>query len=152
MLWYFDVFYSVNDNWKSDYHSRSIKKSKQQSTYSFTNYYCSFRILLLLNYNQPMPANSKYLTPAFWPRFAKITAAILGGYLVSTTFHLALASWFNRPEILMTMAFSGFILWVVLMVVAFLAKSGWKIWGIYILLSLVFSLLIYLGQTYNPAV
>ena len=74
------------------------------------------------------------------------------GYLVSTTFHLALASWFSRPEVLMTMAFSGFILWVVLMIVAFLAKSGWKIWGIYILLSLVFSLLIYLGQTYNPAV
>jgi hypothetical protein len=36
------------------------------------------------------------------------------------------------------------------MVVAFLAKSGWKIWGIYILLTLVFSLFIYLGQTYNP--
>lgn len=97
-----------------------------------------------------MPANPKYLTPAFWPRFAKITAAILGGYFVSVTFHLALASWFNRADVLMTMAFSGFILWVVLMVLAFLAKSGWKIWGIYILLSLVFSLLIYLGQTYNP--
>ncbi|MCD9573716.1 hypothetical protein [Flavobacterium soyae] len=97
-----------------------------------------------------MPANPKYLTLAFWPRFAKITAAILGGYFVSVTFHLALASWFNRADVLMTMAFSGFILWVVLMVLAFLAKSGWKIWGIYILLSLVFSLLIYLGQTYNP--
>ena len=97
-----------------------------------------------------MPANPKYLTPAFWPRFAKITAAILGGYFVSVTFHLALASWFNRADVLMTMAFSGFILWVVLMVLAFLAKSGLKIWGIYILLTLVFSALIYLGQTYNP--
>jgi Ca2+/Na+ antiporter len=97
-----------------------------------------------------MPANPKYLTQSKWQRFAKITAAILGGYFVSITFHLALASWFNRANVLMTMAFSGFILWVTLMVVAFLAKSGWKIWGIYILLTLVFSLFIYLGQTYNP--
>lgn len=97
-----------------------------------------------------MPANSKYLNPSFWPRFSKITAAILGGYFVSVTFHLALASWLSRPEVLMTMAFSGFILWVALMVIAFLAKSGWKIWGIYILLTLLFSALIYLGQNYNP--
>lgn len=97
-----------------------------------------------------MPANPKYLTQSKWQRFAKITAAILGGYFVSVTFHLALASWLNRANVLMTMAFSGFILWVALMVVAFLAKSGWKIWGIYILLTLVFSLFIYLGQTYNP--
>lgn len=97
-----------------------------------------------------MPANPKYLTQSPWQRFAKITAAILGGYFVSVTFHLALASWFSRANILMTMAFSGFILWVALMIVAFLAKSGWKIWGLYILLTLVFSLFIYLGQTYNP--
>ena len=97
-----------------------------------------------------MPANPKYLTQSKWQRFAKITAAILGGYFVSVTFHLALASWFNRANILMTMAFSGFILWVALMVVAFLAKNGWKIWGLYLLLFLVFSLFIYLGQTYNP--
>ncbi|MBF4492228.1 hypothetical protein IR010_06710 [Flavobacterium sp. MR2016-29] len=98
-----------------------------------------------------MPANPKYLTQSKWQRFAKITAAILGGYFVSVTFHLVLAAWFNRPDVLMTMAFTGFILWVALMIVAFLAKSGWKIWGIYILISLLFSLLIYLGQTYNPA-
>lgn len=97
-----------------------------------------------------MPANPKYLTQSIWQRVAKITAAILGGYFVSISFHLALASWFNRANILMTMAYSGFIIWVALMVIAFLAKSGWKIWGIYILLTLFFSLFIYLGQTYNP--
>jgi hypothetical protein len=97
-----------------------------------------------------MPANPKYLTQSKWQRFAKITAAILGGYFVSVTFHLALASWFNRADVLITMAFSGFILWVILMVIAFLAKNGWKIWLIYLFLSLAFSLLIYLGQTYHP--
>lgn len=97
-----------------------------------------------------MPANPKYLTQSIWQRIAKITAAILGGYLVSISFHLALASWINHVNVIITMAFSGFILWVVLMIVAFLAKNGWKIWGIYLLLTLIFCGIIYLGQTYNP--
>ncbi|MES2574191.1 MAG: hypothetical protein V4572_04570 [Bacteroidota bacterium] len=96
-----------------------------------------------------MPANPKYLTQSKTQRFAKITAAILGGYFVSVSFHLALAAWFDRATIIITMAFSGFILWVAMMVIAFLAKNGWKIWGIYLLLTLFFSLIIYLGQTYN---
>lgn len=97
-----------------------------------------------------MPANPKYLTKSKGQRFLKISAAILGGYFVSVTFHLALASWMNHVNVIMTMAFSGFILWVALMIVAFLAKSGLKIWGIYLLLTLIFCGIIYLGQTYNP--
>ena len=99
-----------------------------------------------------MPANPKYLTQSKRQRFAKITAAILGGYLVSVSFHLALASWLNRANVVVTMIFSGFILWVTLMVVAFLAKNGWRIWLIYLTLSLLFAGLLYLGQTYNPIV
>ena len=94
-----------------------------------------------------MPANPKYLTQSKGQRFAKITAAILGGYFVSVTFHLALACWLNRANVLITMAFTGFILWVALMVIAFLAKNGWKIWGIYLLITLFFSILIYLAKT-----
>lgn len=97
-----------------------------------------------------MPANPKYLTQSKGQRIAKITAAILGGYLVSISFHLALASWFNRANIMITMAFSGFILWVALMIVAFLAKNGLKIWLIYLTLSLFFLGLLYLGQNNNP--
>jgi hypothetical protein len=96
-----------------------------------------------------MPANPKYLTQSKGQRFLKITAAILGGYLVSVSFHLALAAWFDKATIILTMGFSGFILWVALMIVAFLAKKGWKIWGIYLLFTLIFSLILYLGQTYN---
>lgn len=97
-----------------------------------------------------MPANPKYLTQSKWQRFAKITAAILGGYFVSVSFHLALASWFNRANIVITMAFTAFIVWVALMIVAFLAKNGWKIWLVYIGLSLLFLALMYLGQSCNP--
>jgi len=96
-----------------------------------------------------MPANPKYLNASFWPRFAKITAAIIGSYLVSISFHLALASWLNRPNVIITTAYSGFIVWVVLMVVTFLGKSGWKIWGLYLLLTLFFSGLVYAGQYFN---
>ncbi|MBP1221937.1 hypothetical protein [Flavobacterium sp. 1355] len=97
-----------------------------------------------------MPANPKYLTQSIWQRFLKITAAILGGYFVSVSFHLALASWLNRANVLITMAYSGFIVWVALMVIAFLAKNGWKIWGVYLLLTMLFCIIIYFGQTSNP--
>jgi Ca2+/Na+ antiporter len=96
-----------------------------------------------------MPANPKYLTQSKGQRFLKISAAILGGYLVSVSLHLALAAWFDKATVIMTMSFSGFMLWVALMIVAFLAKNGWKIWGIYLLLTLVFWVLLYAGQSYN---
>ena len=96
-----------------------------------------------------MPANPKYLTHSKAQRFAKISAAILGGYFVSVSFHLALAAWLDQTTIIITMAYSGFILWVVMMVLAFLAKNGWKIWSVYLLLTSLFAFIVYLGKTYN---
>lgn len=86
-----------------------------------------------------MPANSKYLTPAFWPRFSKITAAIIGSYLVTMTFHLMLATYLDKNIVLITSAFTAFILWATLMILTFLAKNGWKVWGIFLLFSAVFA-------------
>lgn len=94
-----------------------------------------------------MPANPKYLTSSTWQRFAKITAAILGGYLVSALCHTALASWLDRPKVIITSSFSAFMLWIVLMIWAFLSKNGWRIWGIYLLLALLLGLVTYLGKT-----
>ncbi|WP_308990872.1 hypothetical protein QLS71_012425 [Mariniflexile litorale] len=96
-----------------------------------------------------MPANPKYLS-SNWQRFAKISAGFLGGYFVSITFHMALSYWVNHVNVIITLTFTGFILWVTLMIIAFLAKNGWKIWGIYLFLSLFFSLVIYLSKTYHP--
>lgn len=96
-----------------------------------------------------MPANKKYLsTPS--QRFAKISAGLVGGYLVTISLHLALAYWFNHVNVLMTLRFGGFILWVGLLIVAFLVKNGWKIWGIYLLITLVCASIFYLSKTYNP--
>tara|TARA_B100000949_G_scaffold229367_1_gene238208 strand:+ start:96 stop:398 length:303 start_codon:yes stop_codon:yes gene_type:complete len=97
-----------------------------------------------------MPANKKYLTSSKTQRFAKISAGILGGYLVTIALHLALATWLPRPEVLITSTYSCFIMWVVLMILPFLAKNGWKVWGIYILLLFAFALAIYFGKSLNP--
>ncbi|WP_242202403.1 hypothetical protein [Aestuariivivens insulae] len=96
-----------------------------------------------------MPANPKYLS-SNWQRFAKFSAGFLGGYLVTITLHLAMSFWINHVTLIITATFSAFILWAVLMIIAFLARNGWKIWGIYLLLSLLFSIVIYLSKTYNP--
>ena len=99
-----------------------------------------------------MPANKKYLTPSLSQRFAKVSAAILGGLIVSVLFHMALASWFNHVTVIITSTFSAFILWAILMVVAFLGKNGWKIWGIYLLASTVLFVIFYFGNQTNPLV
>ncbi len=93
-----------------------------------------------------MPANNKYLTPNKWQRFAKITAGFIGGYLVAITFHLALAAWLHKPSVIITAAFSAFIIWAVFMVLAFLAHNGWKVWALYLSISLFFLIIFYFGN------
>lgn len=93
-----------------------------------------------------MPANKKYLTPTFLHRFIRITAGFIGGYLVTVSFFIALSFYFDKVSVLFTLVFGGFLVWVGLMIVAFIAKSGWKIWGIYLLLTLFFSAIVYLNQ------
>lgn len=98
-----------------------------------------------------MPANPKYLTTNKWQRFAKISAGILGGYLVSLAIHLALAQWFpNHENVLITFEFSLFLLWIVLLILPFLFNNGWKIWGIYLSVILFCFVTIYFGRIYHP--
>lgn len=99
-----------------------------------------------------MPANKKYLTKSISQRFAKISAGLIGGYLVTVSFYMALALWTNPVNVLMTLLFGGFILWAGLLVVAFLSKNGWKTWGIYLLITLLFSIIIYVGKIHNPVI
>lgn len=99
-----------------------------------------------------MPANPKYLTRSPWQRFAKISAGILGGYLLSTALHLALASWLDQVVVLITSSFSIFLLWATFIILAFLARNGWKIWGIYLLAILFCGLAVYCGTHLKPVV
>lgn len=85
-----------------------------------------------------MPANTKYLSSPV-QRALKISAAILGGYFVAATFHLMLgATSLAREIVIVFSGISFFIVWTGLMVVAFLAKSGVKIWLLYLALTAVF--------------
>ena len=86
-----------------------------------------------------MPANKKYLSTPF-QRFLKITAGFIGGYVVMISFHVLVTHIFEKKDVVATACFTGYLLWAVLLLLAFLAKSGWKIWGLYLLLAAVFSL------------
>lgn len=85
-----------------------------------------------------MPANKKHLTASPWQRLLKVTAAIIGGYWVTNTFLLFLLHYCNKKDVLVTMKFMSYLIWVALMIIAFLAKNGWKIWAWYLLVGLAF--------------
>jgi len=86
-----------------------------------------------------MPANKKYLSTPF-QRFLKITAGFIGGYVVMLAFHVLVTHIFDKKDVVATASFTGYLLWAVLLLLAFLAKNGWKIWGIYLLLAAAFAL------------
>lgn len=86
-----------------------------------------------------MPANKKYLSSPF-QRFLKITAGFIGGYFVMISFHLLLTYLFEKKNVIITAGITGYILWSILLLLAFLAKNGWKIWGFYLLLAILFYL------------
>ena len=100
-----------------------------------------------------MPANPKYLNKSPWQQFAKISAGIIGGYMVTALFHMCLALWLpNSKEALISSIYTHFIIWSALVIVPFLFKNGWKAWGIYIASSLLLFGIYYLGNQNNPFV
>ena len=91
-----------------------------------------------------MPAKKEYLSTK-GQRALKITAGLIGGYFLAVSFQMAIGVLIPyRTEVILTGAFSVFILWVAFMVIAFLARNGWVIWGIYLFIISVFAGIIYL--------
>ena len=100
-----------------------------------------------------MPANKKHLTTSPWQRAAKISAGILGGYVISAFLHIALAYWLpNHKLVLITSIYSLYILWVAIILLSFLAKNGWKLWGLYLGIILLLAVAIYFGKHYHPII
>ncbi|MDM1396819.1 hypothetical protein [Myroides odoratimimus] len=85
-----------------------------------------------------MPANKKHLETSVWQRFLKITAGLFGGFIVSITFHMFLMYFFPAAPIFTTMFVTGYTLWAILFIVAFVLGNGYKIWLLYICLSILF--------------
>ena len=93
-----------------------------------------------------MPAQKKHLSPR-GQRWLKVSAAIIGGYLVATFLQIALSAHVVRKDVLIiTSAYLSFFLWVLFMIIPFLFRSGWKAWGFYLIIILVCSGIIYLGD------
>ena len=98
-----------------------------------------------------MPANTKYLTTSSWQKGAKISAGIIGGYIITALLHLSLALWLpNGKEILITSIYTVFLVWGALLIIPFLFKNGWKIWGLYIVISILLYTIYFLGKQQNP--
>ena len=91
-----------------------------------------------------MPAKTEYLTTR-GQRALKITAGLIGGYCLSIAIQMVLSVLIpDRVAVILTGAFSVFMLWVAFLVLAFLARNGWIIWGIYLLSTLVCATIVYI--------
>lgn len=97
-----------------------------------------------------MPANKKHLTPSFHQRFAKITAGIIGGFVITSALFLVLAMLTDHVIVLMTLKFAGFMVWCALVIVPFLFKNGWKAWGLYLVAILLLLSILYIIKTQSP--
>lgn len=98
-----------------------------------------------------MPANQKYLTHSGWQRFAKLSSGILGGYLIAVLIHMMLALWLpGHKTVLITSAYGIFIVWMVFILLPFLAKNGWKVWLIYIAIIFLLGIAVHYGTVYYP--
>uniref|UniRef100_F4C4N1 DUF3649 domain-containing protein n=1 Tax=Sphingobacterium sp. (strain 21) TaxID=743722 RepID=F4C4N1_SPHS2 len=87
-----------------------------------------------------MPANKKYLTSSPWQRWMKISAGFFGGYGVMISFFLMLACFLEKKNVIVTGVVVGYVLWALLLLFAFLSRSWWKPWIIYLALTIVFLL------------
>ena len=92
-----------------------------------------------------MPANKEYLTRGAKERVAKVSAAVLGGFLVAVSSMIALAFWTENPKVVfMSYTYLMLIIWCALMLAAFLFRKAWQCWVVYgsiVLVFVVFALL-----------
>ncbi|WP_459210292.1 hypothetical protein [Aquimarina rhabdastrellae] len=94
-----------------------------------------------------MPANPKYLTSSNSQKFAKLSAGILGGYVLSAMLHMVLALWvFDHKQVLITSVYSLFLIWMIFLIIPYFSKNGWKVWGVYLFFIIISAVLIYFGK------
>lgn len=96
-----------------------------------------------------MPANKKHLTQSPWQRLCKIIAGFVGGYIITEALHMLLILCIGTGNTLITIRYVGFIIWAVLLILAFCIKNGYKALGLYALIALILSGLVYVCTTNN---
>lgn len=94
-----------------------------------------------------MPANKEYLTHGTAERIGKVSAALVGSFLVAVSSMLALASWSDRPSVVfMSYTYLLILVWCALMLVAFLFRKAWKCWLLYASLVVIFITFFLIGR------
>ncbi|MEM7109720.1 MAG: hypothetical protein AAF519_15955 [Bacteroidota bacterium] len=84
-----------------------------------------------------MPVNPKYLSNS-WKRFSKVMAAIFGSLFVTGFVHAAIGKHAPNPlDVTMSTQYTSFLMWVFLMVLAYVINKAWHVWVLYIGLTLI---------------
>lgn len=92
-----------------------------------------------------MPANERYLSTRL-QRISKTLAGIIGGYFVTVVIHLVFGTVLGTgPAWVHTTTFSAFFLWVATIIGALLFEKAWKVWGLYLLIIIGGSGIIYIA-------
>lgn len=97
-----------------------------------------------------MPANPKYLTQSPWQKFAKLSAGILGGYLISALLHMCIPILFHSKEVLIVSIFTLYIVWGLLLILPYLFKNGWKVWLLYLGVIILLYVVYHFSSQQNP--
>lgn len=72
---------------------------------------------------------------------------LIGGYLLSASFFLALAySVTAYASVLVSATWGIFILWMLLFILPFFFEKVWKVWLLYLIVELLFLLIIYMAK------
>lgn len=100
-----------------------------------------------------MPANKKYLNQSPWHQGAKITAGLIGGYIITALFHMCIALLLPaHKEVLISGIVTFFIVWCVFLILPFLFKNGFKAWLLYIIVILALYAVFTFANQQNPFV
>ncbi len=107
--------------------------------YGRLSVFCS-SLLILFN----MPAKKEYLSGP-WKRFSKLMAAIFGAYIAAMSLHVALAkvAMPNETPIVLSGSYTGFVVWVGLMVMVYFIKKAWHAWLLLLAISFFSGLIIF---------
>ena len=90
-----------------------------------------------------MPANPKYSSGT--ERAAKITAGLIGGYVLSAMFHYVLGLLVeNKAIVAATSIYTLYMLWMVLFIIPFMLKSGGRAWVYYLISIVLLAVIAYL--------
>ncbi|WP_233899943.1 hypothetical protein [Tenacibaculum piscium] len=98
-----------------------------------------------------MPANPKYLTKSPGQKFAKLSAGILGGYIITALIHMIFALILPyHVEVIIFSTFTFFMIWIVMLIIPYLFINGWKIWAGYLGIIILLYGLYYIANQQNP--